>query len=66
MLVEYFEDAQPFRVVLLYDFVADEVVTLRTAIEQLIRAEPGYEVQLDRLPGFVGVDGCSLVAGADA
>lgn len=35
---------------------------LRAVIEQLSVGRPGYEVQVDQLRGFVGVDGCSLVA----
>jgi hypothetical protein len=64
MLIEYFEDpaARPSRVLLLYDFTLDEVARLRGAIERVIRAPYGYEEQVDALPGFVGIDGCSLVA----
>jgi hypothetical protein len=63
MLLEYCEDldAQPPRVLVMHDFGPDDMEVLRVAIEQLSVGDPGDEVQLDRLPGFVGVDGCSLV-----
>jgi hypothetical protein len=64
MLIEYFEDpaARPSRVLLFYDFTLDEATSLRRAIHRLDQAPYGYEEQIDALPGFVGIDGCSLVA----
>ncbi|HEX4465919.1 MAG TPA: hypothetical protein VH025_01910 [Solirubrobacteraceae bacterium] len=62
MLTEYFEDpaARPSRVLLLYDFTLDEAASLRRAIQRLGQAPYGHEQQIDALPGFVGVEGCSL------
>jgi hypothetical protein len=64
MLLEYFEDlsAQPPRVLVMHDFGPDDMEVLCGAIEELSVRERGDEVQLDRLPGFVGVDRCSLMA----
>lgn len=64
VLIEYFEDmaARSLRVLLLYDFTLDEAKWLRRAVERLSQAPHGYEEQIDALPGFVGIEGCSLVA----
>jgi hypothetical protein len=64
VLIEYFEDiaARPLRVLLLYDFTLDEAKRLRGAVERLSQAPHGYEEQIDGFPGFVGIEGCSLVA----
>ena len=65
MLLEYLED--PYaqvdtRVLLLYEFVPDEVGVLRDAIDRLSRGKSGDELRVDALLGVVAVDGSSLAA----
>jgi hypothetical protein len=36
---------------------------LRRVAEQLAAGDTGADLRIDQLPGFVAVDGCSLVAG---
>lgn len=65
MLLEYMEDPDAqldSRVLLLYDFVPDEVGALRDAIARLSRGKPGDEMRVGTLPGVVAVDGSSLAA----
>jgi hypothetical protein len=63
MLLEYLEDpdSQPPRVLLAYGSDARDAAVLRRTVEQLAASET-YEVRVDQLPGFQGVDGCSLAA----
>jgi hypothetical protein len=65
MLLEYLEDPDAqvdTRVLLLYEFVPDEVVALRDAIDRLSRGKSGDELRVDALPGVVTVDGSTLAA----
>ena len=58
MLLEYLDDpslAKP--VLLVYGDEPRSVALLRTALHAVVQGEP---VQLDQLPGFAGVRGCSL------
>jgi len=60
MLLEYLEDPDAqvdTRVLLLYEFVPDEVVALRDAIDRLSRGRSGDELRVDALPGIVMVTG---------
>jgi len=63
MLLEYLEDPDsPLPPVLLaYGNDPADAVVLCRAIDELA-AGKNHEVRVDRLPGFQGVDGCSLVA----
>ncbi|MFI4993063.1 MAG: hypothetical protein ACHQCH_05545 [Solirubrobacterales bacterium] len=65
MLLEYLEDPDAqvdTRVLLLYEFMPDEVGALRDAIDRLSRGSPGDELRVGALPGVVAVDGSSLAA----
>ena len=65
MLLEYLEDPAAqvdTRVLLLYEFVPDEAVALRDAIDRLSRGKSGDSLRVDALPGVVTVDGSSLAA----
>jgi hypothetical protein len=65
MLLEYLEDPDApvdTRVLLLYEFMPDEVDALRDAIDRLSRGDDGDELRVDALPGVVAVDGSSLAA----
>jgi hypothetical protein len=63
MRLEYLEDPDSQRppVLLAYGNDPAEAVVLRRTVEQLA-AGNNREVRVDQLPGFQGVDGCSLVA----
>jgi|SRR5580704_15325387 hypothetical protein len=65
MLLEYLEDPDAqvdTRVLLLYEFVPDEVVALRDAIDRLSRGKSGDELRVGALPGVVTIDGSTLAA----
>ena len=64
MRLEYFEDlaSQTPRVLLTYGDDPSGATSLRQAVEALAGGAVGHEVRVDRLPGFEGLDGCSLVA----
>ena len=64
MRLEYLEDpeSQTPRVLLAYGDDPRDAAVLRRTAEELGAADNDHEVRVDRLPGFHGVDGCSLVA----
>jgi hypothetical protein len=64
MQLEYFDDPQSRSrpVLLTYGDDPSEAALLRNAIEPLARGDSSHRVQVDTLPGFHGVDGCSLIA----
>lgn len=64
MRVEYFQDpeSQTPPVLLTYGDDADDAKLLRQTAEALAKGDSHNEVRVDLLPGFEGVDGCSLVA----
>jgi hypothetical protein len=67
--LEYLEDAEASlhpRVLLLYEATASELEALRASAAELAASDPGAELNLDALPGLVGIDGCSLVAAVGA
>jgi hypothetical protein len=68
MRLEYFEDSSLQRpVLLLYGergVDPGEVALLRRAIEELARGATKDPLRVDGLPGFVGVEGCSLTVQA--
>lgn len=63
MQVEYFDDATPHPVLLLYGDDPEETLLLRGAVEALADGK-AKDFRVEDLPGFRGVDGCSLVAQA--
>jgi hypothetical protein len=65
--LEYLEDtdASPARVLLLYEATAAEVEAVRGGIAALA-GDPSAEFNLEGVPGFLGIDGCSLVASVGA
>src|ERR1700740_2457946 len=71
MHLEYLQDTESRtpRVLLAYGDDPRDATVLRRAAEALAAGDEGYEVRVDRLPGFHAVDGCSLAAsvgGVDA
>jgi len=63
MNLEYLEDpsARSAPVLLLYGASVGEVEALRTAVDAVAGGDTASELRLDALPGFTGIDGCSLV-----
>jgi hypothetical protein len=63
MQLEYFEDlASHTRLLLTYGDDPGGATVLRRATEELVTGEDGHSLDIARLPGFNGVDGCSLFA----
>ena len=63
MELEYLEDpgsATP-RVLLTYGQVEAGAALLQAAIRPLAAGDKDYRVEIESLPGFHGIDGCSLV-----
>jgi hypothetical protein len=68
MRLEYFADVSlPRPVLLLYGekgIDAGEVVLLRRAVQELADGAMGHRLQVEGFPGFLSVEGCSLIAEA--
>lgn len=64
MRLEYLQDlaSQTPRVLLAYGDDPGGATRLRQAAEDLARGKGPQELRVDHLPGFEGVDGCSLLA----
>jgi hypothetical protein len=63
MLLEYFDDPSlAYPVLLLWGDNPAEAAVLRQAANGLATGRTRDDIQVDGLPGFRGVDGCSLVA----
>jgi len=68
MLLEYFTDIDRPPVLLTYGTSPAEAETLRAVAMRLAAAggEKQSGVQITELPGFQGIDGCSLLAEVDS
>jgi hypothetical protein len=63
MRLEYFDDPSLQRpVLLLYGNDPEEATLLRGAVEDLADGTTTDDFRVESLPGFLGVDGCSLIA----
>jgi hypothetical protein len=64
MRLEYLPDVGPQLpdVLLLYGDEPADAEILRLAAERLAAGRPGFEVRIDQLANFYGVDDCSLAA----
>jgi len=61
MQVEYFADVEP-KLLLTWGDDPGDATTLRRAAQELAAHDVGYPVVVDQLPGFHGVDRCTLTA----
>jgi hypothetical protein len=68
MLLEYFEPLgnRPCPVLLTYESSPSEVKVLQVAAMQLAANEHQGGLQIEKLAGFQGIDGCSLLAEMDS
>ena len=63
MQLEYFDDPSIARPVLLtYSKDPSDAAALQRALAPLVAGDTDRQVQIDKLPGFRGIDGCSLIA----
>jgi len=61
--LEYFDDQSLRRPVsLLYGNSSEEAALLRSAVTDLADGTGKADLRVDGLPGFLGIDGCSLIA----